>query len=490
MSAVPSLRDEIGSQVVRLGLNNKDKDSTYNVALFAEWESIRTDPSLPKNIKREVVLIEKRVLDDHQWDSGSLLVREVNRLFMNLSLRSGVWETSGGMVPVTKAYYLDLGQRWADEALSVLWKAIGREIALPRLRTAQAVRSWLKDAQNAESLSQIVSLDLSSKDLKIFPSEVKFCTGLQKLDLSMNQIVEISEDLNLLRLEWLDLNNNKILELPVLNLPQLQRLDLNNNRLSGLSDMNLPQLQWLSLNNNQITCLTDMNLSQLQGLYLSDNKIVNFPALNAPLLQELYLSNNKITSFPVLNAPQLREFFLSGNEISILPDLHLPQLQELLLDDNLLLFIFDQDKNYLNRDYCTTALDQFKNYICGSKLARFLQSIGLDHLDAESMKSAFYDLEKRDQYLVFEMVREMSNTSSIDPLWGQQHVFDDRHLFYKAVRKAVSNKFDRLSSKSKEMIYEKICEPALNLDQNAAKEHAFGHILRLIDAMASIESQD
>lgn len=105
------------------------------------------------------------------------------------------------------------------------------------------------------------------------------------------------------------------------------------------------------------------------------------------------------------------------------------------------------------------------------------------------MKSAFYDLKKKDQELVFEMVCQVSGISSPDLDCVEHYTLDDMHIFHKAMRKAVSTKFDRLSPNDKSKVYE-LCgvdRPPQITDAKWGKHHAFDHVLRLIDAMSFIE---
>jgi len=79
--------------------------------------------------------------------------------------------------------------------------------------------------------------------------------NLRKINASHNYIVEVN--LNLQRLEHLELSNNYILRFPILNLlPKLKTIDLNSNKIQELkfdfSSQNQQNLEVIDLGYNQI----------------------------------------------------------------------------------------------------------------------------------------------------------------------------------------------------------------------------------------------
>ena len=62
----------------------------------------------------------------------------------------------------------------------------------------EAIRTWLSDTPNDPQIQQITNLSLRVLDLTILPSEIELFRGLNKLDLSNNQLKELPElDVNL-----------------------------------------------------------------------------------------------------------------------------------------------------------------------------------------------------------------------------------------------------------------------------------------------------
>lgn len=127
---------------------------------------------------------------------------------------------------------------------------------------------------------------------------VKQLQGLTELDLSENQIQNISVLANLTQLTELWLYNNQIQDItPLANLTQLTRLSLWGNQIQDIAPLaNLIQLTRLDLRYNQIQDIAPLtNLTQLTYLWLSDNQIQDITSLaNLKNLKTLTLEHNPI----------------------------------------------------------------------------------------------------------------------------------------------------------------------------------------------------
>jgi Leucine-rich repeat (LRR) protein len=400
-------------------------------------------------------------------------------------------------------------------------------------------------------LSQLKWIDLGNNQIRSIPDSLSKLSGLQWLYLQNNQISSIPDSLSKLSgLKWLYLQNNQISSIPdsLSSLPQLQELNLEGNQISNIPDSlgsfsqlrllslknnqissipdslsKLSQLQWLSLRNNQISNIPDSlrNLSQLQRLVLSNNKIMSIPDSLSHLfqLQELSLDNNQISSIPdslgslsqlkwldlhhnqissipdsLISLSQLKTLYLQNNQISSIPDAlsKFSQVEFLNLDDNPLLFIYDKSLASCNILKLAAQCSEFKEYKCLSSFSNLCQLIVLKSDDHEVIKEAFGNLKKNDQNLIFEMVYKASSVhSNKDPIfWGEHHVFDDMNIFYHAIKKAIAAKFDRLSLKETNAVYEEIDQLAQlkTEDPKWGEQHVFDNILRFIDAMDRIGS--
>ena len=154
--------------------------------------------------------------------------------------------------------------------------------------------------------TQNPELDLENcgiADLTKLPELLKCREHLKKLDMSFNQITDISFLKDLTQLQSLDLSNNQITNYSFLkDLKQLQSLYLSGNQISDYSFLkDLKQLQSLSLIFNQITDISFLkDLKQLQALYLSGNQISDISFFkDLKQLQSLNLSNNQIKELPL-----------------------------------------------------------------------------------------------------------------------------------------------------------------------------------------------
>lgn len=160
----------------------------------------------------------------------------------------------------------------------------------------------------------ISKLDLSNKNLKVFPSQIFELKNLKKLNLSGNKISIVPKEIESLKyLESLDLSNNNITNFysKICYLKSLKILNLNNNKLKTLPNQieNLKKLERLQLANNQIEKLplSFGNLKNLRELNISKNLFTKFPIeiLKNSKLKSLWINNLELKSFPVLELSKL-----------------------------------------------------------------------------------------------------------------------------------------------------------------------------------------
>jgi Leucine-rich repeat (LRR) protein len=378
--------------------------------------------------------------------------------------------------------------------------------SLSRLLQLQELHLGSNQISNIpDSLSKLLQLHilaLAHNQISSIPDSLSHLPQLQWLYLDNNQISSIPDSLsNFFQLQWLSLNSNKINGIPdsLSRLPQLQWLYLDNNQISSIPDSlsRLPQLQWLYLDNNQISSIPDSlsNFFQLQRLFLNSNKINSIPNSlgNLSQLKSLSLARNQISSMPnsLGNLSQLKSLSLAHNQISSIPDSlsNLPQLKRLVLDDNpLLLFVYDK-RSTTRVSELFSKYSEFKEYKCLSSFSNLCQLIVRKNDQHEMIKEVFLNLKRNDQNLIFEMIYKESGVHSDDPIWGENHVFDNMNIFYRAVKKAIAAKFDRLSLKKQNAVYGEIYHLAQpeTLDPKWGEHYAFDNVLRLVDAMDRIE---
>ena len=158
----------------------------------------------------------------------------------------------------------------------------------------------------------LFELDLSEKGLsnsEIVP--LKYMKNLEVLNLSRNQISDLTPLFGLKSLKVLFLYDNKRISdlTPLSKLTNLTDLSLYDNRISDLSPLsNLTNLIKLTLNDNQISDLSPLkNLVNLTELGLRYNQVSDLKPLSGLMnLKKLSLSNNQISDWsPVEHVPEV-----------------------------------------------------------------------------------------------------------------------------------------------------------------------------------------
>lgn len=149
---------------------------------------------------------------------------------------------------------------------------------------------------------------LKLKDLWLLELPEKFerLVNLRELDISGNELVDISEVCNLTKLQILNVEHNNVqfLSPEFGNLTNLKHLSLHGNSLVSLPNefCNLTNLVSLNLITNYLKTLPENfgNLIKLEELDLTENRLISLPKSieNLSNLQSLCLSGNCI---PTLN---------------------------------------------------------------------------------------------------------------------------------------------------------------------------------------------
>jgi internalin A len=209
----------------------------------------------------------------------------------------------------------------------------------------QTVKVLLKkagtdDAQAAEQiLSRMKTLELSYNQI----TDISFLgslTNLTTLDLGRNRITDISSLGSLTNLTTLHLDSNQITDISFLgSLTNLTTLHLGYNQISDISFLgSLTNLTTLHLGYNQITDISFLgSLTNLTTLNLSSNQITDISFLGwLTNLTTLHLDYNPITDFSFLGwLTNLTTLDLTWNQISDISFLGwLTNLTTLHLDNN------------------------------------------------------------------------------------------------------------------------------------------------------------
>ncbi|XP_053572364.1 leucine-rich repeat and guanylate kinase domain-containing protein [Bombina bombina] len=207
----------------------------------------------------------------------------------------------------------------------------------------------LKEEMVAEGLSMLgrsalgteyvfLNLTLSNRMLQSIQLLCKYI-HLQKLDVSCNEITDLSCVSHMPYLTELKASNNKLTTFFDFAPPKnLQVVDLSFNLITDMKDLSVHKvLRTLILNNNKITEIKGLeNCRSLSHLNLSHNQISSICDFGSLPIKTLCLGSNQIKNISGLdNLKNLQTLDLSGNRISSLEGLEgLDLLQNLHLEDN------------------------------------------------------------------------------------------------------------------------------------------------------------
>jgi Leucine-rich repeat (LRR) protein len=393
--------------------------------------------------------------------------------------------------------------------------------------SAQEIRDFFNNPTHAPLLAQVKQLNLSELKLEVVPMEIQALKGLQELNLSSsiidnqydhynhNKLKPLPEFLgSFSQLKKLSLSWNELEELPesFINLLQLENLDLSRNKLLRLSKSfgNLFKLKDLDLSQNDLIWLPESfcNLSQLENLNLSWNDELeelpkSFSKLSA--LRKLEISNCKRLPKSFGNLPALRILSLCSNQLKELPETfgNFFQLEKCHINCSRLAFpsykvlastakIFRSNDCLLEcKEKIVKQHQQEANYEAHSFLGKLYQGT-IKQAPIEELKYFLGMISPEDRHMVFRFVLKYSCSDDLEI--AIDHVFDDIHIFYRAVRETVLKKLKTLPKESRNEVYERVFMHAHQVgdpewekhDSESrclwGKLHALDNLARLADA--------
>ncbi|MBN1115399.1 MAG: hypothetical protein JXA66_08665 [Oligoflexia bacterium] len=226
----------------------------------------------------------------------------------------------------------------------------------------------LSDLNGIEELAELRYLDVSGNLIKN-PGEITKCGKLETLIAKNCELASLQElappaspgEAPLKNLKVLDVSTNEIEELtPVSSFGNLRQLYINDNLLITLEGLANPQLRIIEANNNRISSvagLLNANLNNLAVLRLRRNYIIDTGELFYYLnLKELDLGSNQLTNFTI---PPYSEFAerLGGARLETLKlnNNYLREIPEEICDyyETLLYFyIFENQEIWLSKNSC------------------------------------------------------------------------------------------------------------------------------------------
>ena len=175
-----------------------------------------------------------------------------------------------------------------------------------------------------EEEGKVTELNFSQGYLEIL-LPLKDFSKLEKLNMSKNRLIDLSELAYFPLLNVLDLSSNYLDTLDKLpELPELASFNLYTNNIIDLSPLErIPNLLELNLGNNNLKNIKTLPaLNKLEKLNLSHNKVSDYSplsklaSLKVLLLNNLFDFNKELTFDSIPEIPSLRELNLSGNRLS------------------------------------------------------------------------------------------------------------------------------------------------------------------------------
>ena len=213
--------------------------------------------------------------------------------------------------------------------------------ALPNLQHLTLSNCQLSSS-SIETLSganNLVSLDLSNNNIRDI-SSLSFMAKLKELNLSHNALTNLSFISALSGLEVLDVSYNSLVSvLPLAGCPSLKDLNISQNYVETLSGTeNLHALQYLYATNNSLVSVDALSgCQEIIELDISFNKLTNISSLSG-LAKMTYFdfSNNQITAIPEFDDSAALVYVNgSSNRLSsVAPLSGLEQLTTVAVDHN------------------------------------------------------------------------------------------------------------------------------------------------------------
>lgn len=172
------------------------------------------------------------------------------------------------------------------------------------------------------TLKMLKLLDLSRNRIPAVPKEYALCPALVELNLAENALVYLPDLAEVRSLEVLQINDNRLRELPVLG-EGMRKVEASSNAFTEIPAevfRRCAKLETLALNKNQIERIEKGAFSQTRSLVLlelKENRIANFSEMPwSERLDTIALSFNRLTEFSDFDkCPNLSVLTLSDNKI-------------------------------------------------------------------------------------------------------------------------------------------------------------------------------
>ena len=193
--------------------------------------------------------------------------------------------------------------------------------------------SWTPDREGA----QLTELSLSNKRVETLPKSLEEVKDVQKVDLSVNNLGDITPLRDLHNLVKINVCKNKIKNLALFTtedaFPNLKWLDVSANKFTEFPAFKCPKLEYLDVSFNKLEKVNEgwTGHEKLRVIRAVDNKFKSLAPFKAmPNLEELNMASNVMAALQGWEAlPKLRKLNLKRNKIASIEEEGLPELPAL-----------------------------------------------------------------------------------------------------------------------------------------------------------------
>lgn len=192
-----------------------------------------------------------------------------------------------------------------------------------KINVLDVSNNQIEDLSNLPYLNRLLSINISNNKIK-FIDNLKEYPNMFSINANNNQIENVIIPENI---EYLQLNNNNISEINIPDEKNLIMLNLSNNKIDKLTNITgLEKLEYLILTGNKLSDISKLSeLKSLQQVILDDNQnITGYEKLTN--ITNLSLNNcniNKLTN--ISNLTKLNTISISNNYGIIIDENSLPQ---------------------------------------------------------------------------------------------------------------------------------------------------------------------
>lgn len=187
-----------------------------------------------------------------------------------------------------------------------------------------------------DSNGNIIKLNLKGNNIEDLEGIFKVSNTITHLQLSANQLKNISLLSKFKNLEYLDLSTNKIFDItPLKNLNQLKFLYIDNNQINTIPKFSYPRLIELWIYSNNIIDINNLKyLKSIKSLNVSNNKIVDISVLTKlKNLNYLNVSKNRVIDIsPLSGFKNFNSLDISNNEV-----IDISPLQNIIISTDLMI---------------------------------------------------------------------------------------------------------------------------------------------------------